>query len=123
MKIRETIQEHMFAHILALCQIELELDNLPEIEFVDTPYIENGNKRSFGEFDGQRIRIVTRSRHIIDINRTISHELTHWKQMTMGMDMDGGDGSETENQANAIAGIVLRRFAEKYPDYFINSLP
>jgi hypothetical protein len=39
------------------------------------------------------------------------------------MEMSGEDGSEAENQANSIAGIIMRRFGERYPDYFINSLP
>jgi len=108
----------MVTHLLDLCKTELELDNLPEIHILNEPL----DSTSFGEFDG-RIRVVAKDRHPIDVMRTLAHELTHYKQMSSGMELDGNDGSETENGANAIAGIIMRKFAHKYPDYFFNTLP
>ncbi len=108
----------MITHLLDLCKSELELDSLPEIHIMNEPLAQ----ASFGEFDG-RIRVVTKDRHPIDVMRTLAHELTHYKQMDSGMELDGNDGSDTENGANAIAGIILRKFAQKYPDYFVDSLP
>jgi hypothetical protein len=124
MKIREAIQEPMMSHLLQLCQHELDLDKLPPINLIDDkPAIKSGNKNSFGEFDGTTIHVVTTNRHPIDVFRTLAHELTHWKQLTSGMEMNGEDGSDIENQANSVAGIILRKFGERYPEYFINSLP
>jgi hypothetical protein len=37
--------------------------------------------------------------------------------------MDGSDGSDTENQANAVAGIIMRKFGQRYPQYFVDILP
>jgi len=122
MRLKETIQEHMISHLLRLCQDELKLDQLPEIKLISEPYI-GTSKKSFGEFDGNSIKVVIKDRHSMDILRTLAHELVHWKQRLIGMDMDGSDGSEVENQANAIAGVIMRKFGEKYPDYFIDSLP
>ena len=124
MKIREAIQEPMVSHLLQLCKRELELDELPPINLIDDDTsIKSGDKRSFGEFDGDTIKVVSKGRHPMDVMRTLAHELTHWKQRIEGQEMDGEDGSETENQANSAAGIIMRRFAEKYPGYFIDSLP
>ena len=124
MKIREAIQEPMMSHLLHLCQQELQLDQLPPINLIDDkPAIKSGNKNSFGEFDGTTIHVVTTNRHPMDIFRTLSHELVHWKQLISGMEMNGEDGSDIENQANSVAGIILRKFGEQYPEYFINSLP
>ena len=123
MKIIEAIQPHMFQELLKLCMHELELDHLPEIEFVDESHLSAYGKNSFGEFDGRKIRIIVQNRHPMDVARTLSHELVHWKQLLVGQNMDGGDGSEVENAANAIAGIILRKFGEQYPEYFVNSLP
>lgn len=124
MKIREAIQESMMTHLLQLCKKELDLDQLPLIKLIDDePFISSGNKNSFGEFDGNSIKVITMGRHPIDVFRTLSHELVHWKQKLEGFELDGNDGSDIENQANSVAGIIMRKFGEKYPDYFVNSLP
>ena len=124
MKIKEAIQESMVTHLLRLCKAELELDRLPEIIFIsDVPSLAYKDTHSFGEFDGAAIRVITTNRHPVDVLRTLSHELVHWKQQENGNELDGSDGSDIENQANSIAGIIMRKFSHKYPDYFINSLP
>lgn len=121
MKIREAVVEPMITHLLQLCKHELEIDELPPIEMVNDDAVGGGT--SFGEFDGESIRVVTKGRHIIDIARTLAHELVHWKQMMDGDELDGSDGSSTENEANAIAGLIMRKFAKMYPDYFMDSMP
>ena len=124
MRLVEFVNEHMITHLLNLCKDELELNNdLPQIQLMDEPFIQGREKKSFGEFDGDTLKVSTKNRHPMDVMRTLAHELVHWKQQVSGMDMDGSDGSEIENQANAIAGIIMRRFGEKYPDYFVDSLP
>lgn len=124
MKLFETISENMMTHILDLCKEMLDLEELPKINLLDDqPYIQGGDKKSFGVFDGNTIHVITMGRHPLDVVRTLAHEITHWKQKQLGMEMDGNDGSETENEANASAGIIMRKFGERYPDYFLNSLP
>lgn len=122
MKLREVLQEHMITHLLQLCKRELELEDLPEIFLLDTEPT-TGSGTSFGQFTDDGIEVVTMGRHPMDVMRTLAHELVHWKQRVENMPMDGSDGSDTENQANAVAGVILRRFGKQYPEYFINSLP
>ena len=117
MKIQDIMLDKMIKHLVDIAIEELDLTELPEIMLVDKPVIQG---MSFGQFDGN-IRVVYRNRHPVDVMRTIAHELVHWKQRTLGMDMDGSDGSETENQANAIAGIIMRKFGQMYPEYFLDS--
>lgn len=120
MKLREVLLEHMVTHLLHLCKRELEINEFPEIELVDEDTV--GGNTSFGEFDGQ-IRVATKGRHPMDVMRTLAHELVHWKQMTEQYELDGSDGSDTENQANAVAGIIMRKFGQMYPEYFLGSVP
>jgi len=122
MRIREAVQEHMITHLLQLCKHELELSELPEINLIDTEPTTGGGT-SFGEFTDNGIEVVTKGRHPMDVMRTLAHELVHWKQRVENMPMDGADGSDTENQANAVAGIIMRRFGQKYPQYFVDILP
>jgi len=124
MKLLEAISGDMVNHLIGLCQEELGLHNLPPFELIDDKqFIHSGSKKSFGEFDGTGIKVVSMGRHPMDVMRTLAHELTHWKQQQEGQHMDGSDGSDTENEANAMAGVIMRRFGERYPDYFIDSLP
>lgn len=123
MKIKEAILEPAISHLIRLCQEGLGIDKLPHIQLIDKPFIQSGEKKSFGEFNGNSIKVVTQGRHPLDVMRTIAHEITHWKQMLDGQEMDGSDGSDTENEANAMAGIIMRKFAEKYPESFLSSIP
>lgn len=120
MKVKEVLLQDMIDHLLDLCRRELYLTEMPEIELVNEPSVGQGT--SFGEFNGA-IRVVILNRHPMDIMRTLTHELVHWKQDTVGLDMDGSDGSKTENDANAIAGVIMRKFGKKYPEYFLQSIP
>lgn len=121
MKILEAVQSHMVTHLLQLCKQELELQDLPPINFVEEQTV--GGSSSFGEFSENGIDVVVVGRHPMDIMRTLAHELVHWKQRVEGLELDGSDGSDTENQANAIAGIVMRKFGHMYPEYFLDTLP
>lgn len=116
MKLTEVLLENMLTQLLKMCKQELELDKLPKIELIDEPTVGGGT--SFGEFTDSGIKIVIKDRHPMDVMRTVAHELVHWKQRQENKTMDGSDGSDTENEANAIAGIIMRRFAKAHPECF-----
>lgn len=116
MKPSEILLEGMLDNFFEMCKEELELDELPSIELVsDQPTVEGS---SFGVFTDEGLKVVTMNRHPMDVFRTLAHELTHWKQRLIGLPMDGSDGSDTENQANATAGIIMRKFGKAYPECF-----
>lgn len=120
MKLKDIVLEPMITHLLRLCKRELGINELPEIILVDEPTVGNGS--SFGEFDGS-IKVVSQGRHPMDVARTLAHELVHWKQQMAGQEMDGSDGSNIENEANAQAGVIMRKFGKMYPEYFLQSMP
>lgn len=67
------------------------------------------------------IWIKIRNRGMIcDIFRSIAHELTHHKQNELGKlnSKSGEDGSDEENEANAVAGLIIRKFGKKYPQIY-----
>lgn len=98
---------------------ELKLDHLPKITFRKDVHGEHAP--TFGKFvNDQRIIFVDiENRHPNDICRTLAHELTHYSQSLSGElhNRSGETGSEQENQANAAAGIIMRNFNKKYPQY------
>jgi len=94
------------------CKDKLKLPSMPNINFVDKL-----DGTTFGQYDTSTndISLQTRDRHILDIMRTLAHELVHHKQRCMHDKLDGSDGSDHENQANATAGVILRNFGRKNP--------
>lgn len=68
------------------------------------------------------IKVYAKDRATIDVCRSIAHELVHHKQNLDGrikQDNDGEDGSEIENEANAVAGVIIRKFGKLKPEIYI----
>jgi len=97
----------------------LKLNKLPRISVHKT--IESGDQPSFGGYnpDDGTIQLALKDRHPADILRTLAHELVHFKQDLNGTlnDDSGMTGSAEENQANSQAGIIMRHFNKRFPQY------
>ena len=76
---------------------------------------------AYYDLDGY-IVVYAKDRAIIDVMRSISHELTHHKQNLEGRltdpSKDGADGREIENEANAIAGVIIRKYGKLHPNIY-----
>jgi len=109
----------MFGDFLPLAMKIIEINSLPKFEFDD--YISSPDQPSFGMYVNheKKMYVGLAGRHPIDILRTIAHELVHYKQDTNHElnDESGRTGSPEENQANQVAGVVMRHFNKQYPDY------
>jgi len=106
---------------LVIAKEEIGLDKLPKIHWSWDDKVADDSP-SFGRFtnDDKAIKIIMRNRHPIDIMRTLAHELVHYKQDVehrIGPD-SGETGSPIENEANALAGQIMRRFDEENPELF-----
>jgi len=66
------------------------------------------------------IRVIATNRNLADVLRTLAHELVHRKQEKEGRLYNGAgeDGSDIENEANAEAAIIMRRFGKANPIIF-----
>jgi len=65
-------------------------------------------------------RIVAANRNLADVLRTLAHELVHEKQKKEGKlySNAGDDGTDIENEANAEAAVIMRRFGKANPIIF-----
>ena len=109
----------MVKSFLPLAMKELKLKKLPKI--IIKKHIESHDgQATFGRFANEEevIYLGIADRHPVDILRTLAHELVHSKQHEQGrMEPNSGDtGSPIENEANAVAGVLMRYFNKKYPD-------
>jgi hypothetical protein len=117
-------EEHEFVSamrdFLPLAAKILELDTLPKIK----PQLRLGkdDQPSFGRYvnNENTVYIAIEDRHLIDIIRTLAHELVHYKQdLANQLHPDSGEtGSDEENQANSQAGVIMRHFNKQFPKYF-----
>lgn len=76
---------------------------------------------AFGEISKENvIHLSIVNRHPIDIMRTLAHEYVHYKQhMEKGLIRKSSyAGSPTENQANAKAGEIMRKYGRLHPELF-----
>ena len=99
---------HMF---IDFAKKELDLPSLPKIHFAGS---EQNAKKAFGHSRGDEITVRINDRHPGDIMRTIAHELTHFKQNLLRLRGE----QMREDQANAMAGRLMRKFNTNYPEVF-----
>jgi len=100
---------------IKFCKKELNIQSLPSIKFIrDKSFVEQN--RSYGEYNpnDNSIKIFTLNRNLADVCRSLAHELTHHRQNELHMleDNSGDTGSSIEDEANAMAGILMRDYGK-----------
>ena len=113
--ISESVDASSLKPFVKFCIKNLELKSVPKI--VITKKKLDG---TFGYYDtgAKTLTVSSSDRHIADIMRTLAHELVHLAQDEQRQDIDGSDGSKHENQANAVAGVLMRKWADEDPSLF-----
>lgn len=123
-KANESLEENevlkAFRDFLPIAMKVLKVSKLPKIKLVKI--IQDTDQPTFGRFinDTMIVEIGMSNRHILDILRTLAHELTHYKQfLDHRIGPHSGDtGSPEENEAHAVAGVIMRYFNKMHPHYF-----
>lgn len=109
--------ESILSNFLRFLKKQLRFDyNIPIILVDDVDFCKNN--KTFGLMYPDKIVISIVNRHPIDILRTVAHEYIHHKQQSEGKKLNGNAGSVSENEANAKAGEVLRKYGNLHPELF-----
>ncbi len=66
----------------------------------------------------KNIKVYAKNRALFDVARSIAHELVHHKQNINGEKLDGETGSDCENEANSVAGQIIRLYGQKNPEFY-----
>jgi hypothetical protein len=102
----------------------LGIAQMPEIVLHTDPAWSRDNK-SFGRYtpETHTLEVNLANRHIMDTLRTTAHELVHCRQnQERQLPGEAGEtGSRWENQAHAIAGVIMRDYADQNPAMFESS--
>lgn len=108
-------RREILKHFIAYCKKELNIQSLPRITMIDDLNFVS-QARSFGEYNPKEvsIKVFYPGRNLADICRSLAHELTHHRQNELDMIYNeaGETGSEIENDANAMAGIIMRDYGK-----------
>jgi hypothetical protein len=109
-KQKETIKE-----FIKFVKGDLDLKSTPSV------VLQNGRKnlKTTANYDYTKsdkvIRVNVKNRMVVDVMRSIAHELVHHKQYEQGrLEVKPPDiGGEIEDEANAKAGQYIKMFAQK----------
>lgn len=114
--LREMEDRAIISDFVKFVATELALDGLPKKITLTDKSLDS----TFGTYsiDTDEIVVSVANRHLVDVLRTLAHEMVHHKQQEMGIVLDGSDGSSVENEANAAAGLLLRKFKDIIPEIY-----
>jgi Zn-dependent peptidase ImmA (M78 family)/nicotinamide mononucleotide adenylyltransferase len=114
-------KEQAIHKFIDFARLELGLKVLPQIELLDDSSMAK-DMRSLGGYNpsSNKLLVITNNRLTADILRTIAHELVHRKQDEDNqLNIDSGKtGSPEENEANAMAGVLLRKYGEQHEEIY-----
>lgn len=122
MKFLSKKQKEILHDFVKFVKNELKIENMPRIQILNG----RGELKTTANYDYRKpekiMKINGRNRATIDIMRSLSHELTHHKQYEEGRitdsEKDGAAGSNIENEANAMAGYLIRIYGKKNPKIY-----
>jgi hypothetical protein len=110
-------KENSINHFVEYATKKLKLSERPKITLL-TGREYSEAKTSLGGYNpmSKEIYVAIEGRLTADILRTLAHEMVHRKQDEMGLvkdeAKDGATGSPIENQAHAVAGILMRNYGK-----------
>jgi Zn-dependent peptidase ImmA (M78 family) len=112
----DNYKEATLSHFLNYCINRLGIQTPPEIEYIND---RNWAKeiRAYGQYDpsNSSLKVYVNNRNLADVLRTFAHELVHHKQNELGIvgnSHAGKTGSPIENEANALAGVIMRDYGK-----------
>ena len=114
----ETHENDYIKSFLPVAKEHLGLTELPYIKIVAR--VPGADGTTFGRYEPETntVWLVTQDRHPKDALRTLAHELVHYQQgIEDRLDNESGaTGSTEENEANAVAGILMRHYNQANPE-------
>ena len=87
--------------------------NMPEIEYAQQKESPDQVRTGYYDPATNKLWIYTGNRNLIDIMRTVAHELAHHKQ---GQDGIKADLADIESQADMAAGMIVKIYVRQHPE-------
>ena len=103
-------------HFVNFVSKTLGLKSSPNVVLV--PNREGEMTTALYNLENKEIKVLYKNRAFFDIARSIAHEMVHQKQHENGQHMDGSTGSPCEDEANAVAGRLIRIYSKQNKDFY-----
>ena len=121
-RLPQQTRKELMKEFVKFCIRELGLDQSPQPK----PKVKLTNNKAdtetYGHFSPSENLIVVYQgdRSFNDVARTICHELIHERQRQKNQltHKSGEDGSAEENEANALSGVILRKWGRLHPEAY-----
>ena len=100
---------------------KLNLETFPDIEFsYNTEEAQEGHHTGRHTVGENNIWVYVKNRNMVDIMRTVFHELVHCRQGEKDMIKPGDSypGSPIEMEADQLAGKYIKIFGKEHPEIF-----
>lgn len=100
---------------------KINLENIPEFEWSydtkDAQINHHTGRHTSGE---NKVWVYVKNRNLVDIMRTVFHELVHCRQSELDMIQPGDSypGSPIEMEADMMAGKYMKVFGKMHPEIF-----
>ena len=104
-----SIQSNLISSFLPFLSQKLGISPLPKIILTGTKH-EDMTTGSIS-IKSNLIKVLAKVRLLADIFRTLSHEMTHYKQIQEGRDENSERKAELEGEADVLAGQIVYEFA------------
>jgi RNA polymerase sigma factor (sigma-70 family) len=106
---------------LAWTAKKLNLEKMPKIEFsYNSEEAQKGHHTGRHNPETGEVWVYCANRNLVDILRTVFHELTHVRQSELNMIKPGDSypGSPIEAEADVMAGKYIKIFGKAHPEIF-----
>ena len=116
-EIKQRSPKETVEHFVQYVSQDLDLDSPPNIKYSNTKKGSDDHHTGWFSPDSDSIWVYTGNRNLIDILRTVAHELRHRKQHQDGKNDEKGTypGHPREQDADAYAGYIVKVYGEQYP--------
>jgi len=115
--------ERLCREFVRFCLAHLKVKDPSALTVVISADKEMFKTFAFYSMDTKVAAVYGLNRHVLDVFRSLAHELVHFAQDLRG-DIsqeqvgDDNDGVDIENEANATAGVIMRKFGRLHSELY-----
>jgi hypothetical protein len=115
--LKETVNQSEIAKFIRYVYDKLHIDAaLPRIKLQQEKEAPDQHRTGWYNPANNEMWVYTGNRNLIDILRTVAHELAHHKQRLDGDTAANVDLADLEGQADQVAGIIMKLYVRKHPE-------
>ena len=115
--LQETVNQSEVVQFVRFVYDRLHIDApLPRIKLQQEKESPNQNRTGWYNPENNEMWVYTGNRNLIDILRTVAHELAHHKQRLDGDTAANTELADLEGQADQVAGIIMKIYVRKHPE-------